>query len=258
VTNELAGERIDIILYAEDTAQFVINALAPAQITSIVVDEERHAMDVVVNEDNLALAIGKGGQNVRLASELTGWQLNLMSEEQSASKAGAESIRLRDSFMAKLDVDEEVAQILVDEGFSTVEEVAYVPVAELQAVEAFDEDTVQELRTRARNAALTDEIAKEEVLENASDDLKTLEGVDTELLMKLSRFGITTRDALGDLAADELCAIRVLPEERARALLDNDFSDLTDEERQMMGRSDAKAATQLIARARESWFAAVQ
>ena len=258
VTNELAGERIDIILYAEDTAQFVINALAPAQITSIVVDEERHAMDVVVNEDNLALAIGKGGQNVRLASELTGWQLNLMSEEQSATKAGAESVRLRDAFMAKLDVDEEVAQILVDEGFSTVEEVAYVPVAELQAVEAFDEDTVQELRTRARNAALTDEIAKEEVLENASDDLKTLEGVDTELLMKLSRFGITTRDALGDLAADELCAIRVLPEERARALLDNDFSDLTDEERQMMGRSDAKAATQLIARARESWFAAVQ
>lgn len=258
VTNELAGERIDIILFAEDTAQFVINALAPAQITSIVVDEERHAMDVVVNEDNLALAIGKGGQNVRLASELTGWHLNLMSEEQSATKTEAESVRLRNVFMDKLDVDEEVAQILVDEGFSTVEEVAYVPVAELQAVEAFDEDTVQELRTRARNAALTDEIAKEEVLENASDDLKTLEGVDTELLMKLSRFGITTRDALGDLASDELCAIRVLPEERARALLDNDFTDLTDEERQLMGRSDAKAATQLIARARESWFAVEQ
>jgi N utilization substance protein A len=136
--------------------------------------------------------------------------------------------------------------------------VAYVPLGELQAIEAFDDDTVQELRTRARNAALTEEIAKEEVLENAADDLKTLEGVDTELLMKLSRFGITTRDALADLASDELCAIRVLPEERARALIDNDFADLTDEERQQMSRSDAKAATQLIARARESWFAAAQ
>jgi transcription termination/antitermination protein NusA len=160
--------------------------------------------------------------------------------------------------MTKLDVDEEVAQILVDEGFSTVEEVAYVPIAELQAVEAFDEDTVQELRTRARNAALTEEIAKEEVLENATDDLKTLEGVDTELLMKLSRFGITSRDALGDLASDELCAIRVFPEERARALLDNGLEDLTDDERALMGRADLKAATQLIARARESWFGDAQ
>ncbi|TAG84941.1 MAG: transcription termination/antitermination protein NusA, partial [Burkholderiales bacterium] len=255
VTNELAGERIDIILWADDTAQFVINALAPAQITSIVVDEERHAMDVVVNEDNLALAIGKGGQNVRLATELTGWQLNLMSEEQSANKQEAEAARVRSAFMVKLDVDEEVAQILADEGFSTVEEVAYVPIAELQAIEAFDEDTVNELRTRARNAALTEEIAKEEVLENAAEDLKTLDGVDTELLMKLSRFGITTRDALGDLAADELCAIRVLDEPRARDLIDNNFADLTDEEKQQMSRADTKAATQLIARARESWFA---
>jgi transcription termination/antitermination protein NusA len=255
VTNELAGERIDIILWAEETAQFVINALAPAQITSIVVDEERHAMDVVVNEDNLALAIGKGGQNVRLATELTGWQLNLMSEEQSTNKAEAEAARTRSAFMVKLDVDEEVAQILVDEGFSTVEEVAYVPLAELQAVEAFDEDTVNELRTRARNAALTEEIAKEEVLENATDDLKTLEGVDTELLMKLSKFGVTSRDSLGDLAADELCAIRVFSEDRARALIDGDFADITDDEKQLMGRADTKAATQLIARARESWFA---
>jgi transcription termination/antitermination protein NusA len=233
----------------------VINALAPAQITSIVVDEERHAMDVVVNEDNLALAIGKGGQNVRLATELTGWQLNLMSEEQSANKQEAEAARTRSAFMVKLDVDEEVAQILVDEGFSTVEEVAYVPIAELQAIEAFDEDTVNELRTRARNAALTDEIAKEEVLENASDDLKTLEGVDTELLMKLSKFGITTRDTLGDLASDELCAIRVFDEVRARELIDNDFADLSDDEKQLMSRADTKAATQLIQRARESWFA---
>jgi transcription termination/antitermination protein NusA len=255
VTNELAGERIDIILWSDETAQFVINALAPAQITSIVVDEERHAMDVVVNEDNLALAIGKGGQNVRLATELTGWQLNLMSEEQSANKQEAEAARTRSAFMVKLDVDEEVAQILVDEGFSTVEEVAYVPIAELQAVEAFDEDTVNELRTRARNAALTDEIAKEEVLENAADDLKTLEGVDTELLMKLSKFGITTRDTLGDLAADELCAIRVFDEARARELVDNGFADLTDDEKQLMSRADTKAATQLIQRARESWFA---
>lgn len=255
VTNELAGERIDIILWSDETAQFVINALAPAQITSIVVDEERHAMDVVVNEDNLALAIGKGGQNVRLATELTGWQLNLMSEEQSTNKHDAEAARTRSAFMIKLDVDEEVAQILADEGFSTVEEVAYVPIAELQAIEAFDDDTVNELRTRARNAALTDEIAKEEVLENAADDLKTLEGVDTELLMKLSKFGVTTRDALGDLAADELCAIRVFDEARARALIDTDFADLSDDEKQLMGRADTKAATQLIARARESWFA---
>jgi transcription termination/antitermination protein NusA len=255
VTNELAGERIDIILWAEETAQFVINALAPAQITSIVVDEERHAMDVVVNEDNLALAIGKGGQNVRLATELTGWQLNLMSEEQSTNKTEAEAARTRSAFMIKLDVDEEVAQILVDEGFSTVEQVAYVPLAELQAVDAFDDDTVNELRTRARNAALTEEIAKEEVLENAADDLKTLEGVDTELLMKLSKFGVTSRDALGDLAADELCAIRVFSEERARELIDGDFTDITDDEKQLMGRADTKAATQLIARARESWFA---
>ncbi len=258
VTNELAGERIDIILWAEDTAQFVINALAPAQVTSIIVDEERRSMDVVVNEDNLALAIGKGGQNVRLASELTGWQLNLMSEEQSANKVEAEAIRVRTAFMTKLDVDEEVAQILVDEGFSTVEEVAYVPIAELQAVEAFDEDTVQELRTRARNAALTEEIAKEEVLENAADDLKTLDGVDTELLMKLSRFGITSRDALGDLASDELCAIRVFPEERAKALIDNGLEDLTEDERALMSRADLKAATQLITRARESWFGDAQ
>jgi transcription termination/antitermination protein NusA len=258
VTNELAGERIDIILWAEDTAQFVINALAPAQVTSIIVDEERRSMDVVVNEDNLALAIGKGGQNVRLASELTGWQLNLMSEEQSANKVEAEAIRVRTAFMTKLDVDEEVAQILVDEGFSTVEEVAYVPIAELQAVEAFDEDTVQELRTRARNAALTEEIAKEEVLENATDDLKTLDGVDTELLMKLSRFGITSRDALGDLASDELCAIRVFPEDRAKALIDNGLEDLTEDERALMSRADLKAATQLITRARESWFGDAQ
>jgi transcription termination/antitermination protein NusA len=255
VTNELAGERIDIILWSDETAQFVINALAPAQITSIVVDEERHAMDVVVNEDNLALAIGKGGQNVRLATELTGWQLNLMSEEQSANKQEAEAARTRSAFMVKLDVDEEVAQILVDEGFSTVEEVAYVPLPELQAIEAFDDDTVNELRTRARNAALTDEIAKEEVLENADEDLKTLEGVDTELLMKLSKFGITTRDTLGDLAADELCAIRVFDESRARELIDGGFVDLSDDEKQLMSRADTKAATQLIARARESWFA---
>jgi N utilization substance protein A len=255
VTNELAGERVDIILWSPEPAQFVINALAPAQIVSIVVDEERHAMDVVVNEDNLALAIGKGGQNVRLASELTGWQLNLMSEEQSAHRAEAEAERVRTAFMTQLDVDEEVAQILVDEGFTSVEEIAYVPIAELQQIEAFDEDTVNELRTRARNAALTEEIAREEALDKASDDLKSLEGVDTELLLKLAKFDITTRDALADLAADELCAIRQLPEERARELINNGFSDVTDEERQLMGRAEIKAATQLIARARESWFA---
>ncbi len=255
VTNELAGERVDIILWSPEPAQFVINALAPAQIVSIVLDEEQHAMQVVVNEDNLALAIGKGGQNVRLASELTGWQLNLMSEEQAAQRAESEAERIRSTFMTKLDVDEEVAQILADEGFTSVEEIAYVPIAELQQIEAFDQDTVNELRARARNAALTEEIAREEALDRAADDLKSLEGVDTELLLKLAKFGITTRDDLADLAADELCAIRVLPEDRARELIDNGFADLTDEERQMMGRSEIKAATQLITRARESWFA---
>lgn len=162
VTNELGGERVDIILWSPDPAQFVIGALAPAEVASIVVDEDAHSMDVVVSEDNLAIAIGRSGQNVRLASELTGWKINLMTVEQSAAKSDAENAAIRLLFMAKLDVDEEVADILIEEGFSTLEEVAYVPLAEMLEIEAFDEDTVNELRTRARNVLLTEAIVDEE------------------------------------------------------------------------------------------------
>ena len=219
VTNELAGERIDIILYAEDTAQFVINALAPAQITSIVVDEERHAMDVVVNEDNLALAIGKGGQNVRLASELTGWQINIMTAEESQAKQATESESVRKIFVEKLDVDQEVADILIAEGFTSLEEVAYVPLQEMLEIESFDEDTVHELRTRAKDALLTMEIEKEEQVEEVSQDLRDLEGLSPELIAKLAAGGIHTRDDLADLAVDELTEMTGVDEAKAKALI---------------------------------------
>ena len=162
MTNELAGERVDIVLWSEDPAQFVIGALAPANVQSIVVDEERHAMDVVVDEENLAIAIGRGGQNVRLASELTGWRINIMTAEESAAKHVEESDSVRKLFIDKLDVDAEVADILIAEGFTSLEEVAYVPMQEMLEIESFDEDTVNELRTRAKDALLTMEIAKEE------------------------------------------------------------------------------------------------
>ena len=204
VTNELAGERVDIILYSEDPAKFVINALAPAEISSIVVDEEKHSMDVVVDEENLAIAIGRLGQNVRLASELTGWELNLMSVEDSQKKHEEEGQRLRQLFMDKLDVDEEVADILIGEGFTSLEEVAYVPINEMLEIEAFDEETVNELRSRARNALLTDAIVREENVENVDEALLNLEGMDTEIASALAVHGITTRDALADLAGDEL------------------------------------------------------
>ena len=179
VTNELAGERVDIVLWSTDPAQFVIGALAPADVSSIVVDEEKHSMDVVVDEDNLAIAIGRSGQNVRLASELTGWAINLMTVEESKKKSEEEHGSIRKLFMEKLDVDEEVADILIEEGFSTVEEIAYVPLNEMLEIEAFDEDTVNELRNRARNVLLTEAIVDEEQLESVADDLLTLEGMDT-------------------------------------------------------------------------------
>ena len=204
VTNELAGERVDIILFSEDPAKFVINALAPAEISSIVVDEEKHSMDVVVDEENLAIAIGRLGQNVRLASELTGWELNLMSVEDSQKKHDEEGQRLRQLFMDKIDVDEEVADILIGEGFTSLEEIAYVPMNEMLEIEAFDADTVNELRSRARNALLTDAIVREENVENVEEALLNLEGMDTEIASALAVHGITTRDALADLAGDEL------------------------------------------------------
>ncbi|HXZ93263.1 MAG TPA: transcription termination factor NusA [Burkholderiales bacterium] len=219
VTQELAGERVDIVLWSADPAQFVIGALAPAEVSSIVVDEEKHAMDVVVDEENLAIAIGRSGQNVRLASELTGWQINLMTEEESAKKQQEESGRTRELFMQRLDVDEEVANILIQEGFSTLEEVAYVPINELLEIEAFDEDTVNELRNRARNALLVAAIANEEKVEGVDPDLLALEGMDTQLAAKLAEGGVRTRDELADLAGDELMELAGLDEQRAKNLI---------------------------------------
>ncbi|MBU3725275.1 MAG: transcription termination/antitermination protein NusA [Burkholderiaceae bacterium] len=219
VTHELAGERVDIVLWSEDPAEFVIGALAPANVSSIVVDEERHAMDVVVDEAELAVAIGRGGQNVRLASDLTGWQINIMTADESAEKSEAERQKLRETFMEKLDVDAEVADILIEEGFSTLEEVAYVPVAEMLEIEAFDEETVNELRNRARNALLTAAIAQEEKLETTAQDLLDLEGMDRDLAVKLADAKIFTRDDLADLGVDELVEIAGLEEDRAKDLI---------------------------------------
>jgi N utilization substance protein A len=219
VTGELAGERVDIILWSEDPATFVINALAPAEISSILVDEEKHSMDIVVDEDNLAQAIGRGGQNVRLASELTGWELNIMTMEESQAKNEEEFSILRQLFMEKLDVDEEVADILVQEGFTTLEEVAYVPLNEMLEIEAFDEQTVNELRTRARNALLTEAIVTEEKVENIAEDLLSLEGMDSQTARKLAAKGVNTQEDLADLAVDDLVEIVEMDTERARQLI---------------------------------------
>ncbi len=228
VTNELAGERVDIVLWSEDPAQFVIGALAPANVQSIVVDEEKHAMDVVVDEENLAIAIGRGGQNVRLASDLTGWKINIMDAAESAQKQAEETTGIRQLFMEKLDVDQEIADILIGEGFTSLEEVAYVPIQEMLEIESFDEDTINELRTRAKDALLTLEIAREESVEDVSQDLRDLPGLTPELISKLVEAGIHTRDDLADLATDEL-------------------TDIT--------AQTAEEATALIMKAREHWFA---
>src|SRR5438874_1254638 len=219
VTQELAGERVDIVLWSGDPAQFVIGALAPAEGSSIVVDEEKHAMDGVVDEENLAVAIGRSGQNVRLASELTGWQINLMTEEESTKKQQEESGRIKQHFMEKLDVDEEVANILIEEGFSTLEEIAYVPINELLEIESLDEDTVNELRNRARNALLVAAIANEEKMEGVDPELLKLEGMDTQLAAKLVEQGVRTRDDLADLAVDELSEMTGMDAERAKKLI---------------------------------------
>ncbi len=219
VTNELAGERVDIVLWSADPAQLVIGALAPAEVSSIVVDEEKHAMDVVVDENNLAIAIGRGGQNVRLASELTGWTINLMTVEESHQKQETETAVIRQLFMAKLDVDEEVADILIQEGFSTLEEIAYVPLAEMLEIDAFDEATVNELRDRARNVLLTEAIVDEEQLEKVADDMLDLDGMDKQLAAKLAKNGVCTRDDLADLAVDELVEMTGIEDERAKALI---------------------------------------
>jgi N utilization substance protein A len=237
VTGELGGERVDIVLWSEDPAQFVIGALAPANVSSILVDEEKHAMDVVVDEENLAIAIGRGGQNVRLASELTGWQINIMTAEESADKAASETASIRVLFMEKLDVDQEVADILSQEGFSTLEEIAYVPINEMLEIEAFDEDTVNELRNRARDALVTEAIASEEGLEGMEDALVNLEGMDRVTAGKLGLAGVKTVDAFAALAYDEFGAILALSADRARQLIEGEFDDVTDDEMKMI---DAK------------------
>ena len=219
VTGELAGERVDIILWSADPAQFVINALAPAEVSSIIVDEEKHSMDVVVDEEQLAQAIGRGGQNVRLASELTGWQLNMMTEAEANSKRDTEHGSIQALFMAKLDVDEEVAKILIDEGFSNLEEVAYVPISEMLEIDSFDEDTVNELRRRARDALVTDAIKSEETIETAADDLLAMEGMDDDTAHLLATKGVRTMDDLADLAIDELTEMTGMEADRAKQLI---------------------------------------
>ncbi|NWG38369.1 MAG: transcription termination/antitermination protein NusA [Hydrogenophilaceae bacterium] len=219
VTNELAGERVDIILWSPDPAQFVINALAPAEVSRIVVDEDKHSIDVVVEEDQLGKAIGSNGQNVRLASELTGWELNIITEEEASEKKAKETESIRNLFMERLDVDEEVAQILVEEGFSTLEEVAYVPMAEMQEIEAFDDEIINELRNRARNSLLTAAIAGEERVEASAGDLLSLEGMDPETARLLAAKGVHTTEDLADLAVDDLVEMIGMEETRAKQLI---------------------------------------
>ena len=219
VTAELAGERVDIVLWSIEPAQFVINAMSPAEVTSIVVDEDTHSMDVVVDEEQLALAIGRNGQNVRLASELTGWTLNILTVDQAEQKSQDEFSGVSQLFMQKLDVDAEVAEILVQEGFSTLEEIAYVPLAEMNEIEAFDEDTIEELRKRARAALLTEAIAKEEGVDEASADLLGMDGMDEATAHLLASKGIATMDALAELAVDELVELTAMDAERAKTLI---------------------------------------
>ncbi len=221
VSNELAGERVDIILYDENPAQFVINAMSPAEVQSIVVDEESHSMDVAVAEDKLSQAIGRGGQNIRLASELTGWELNVMTESDAEEKSEKEAKELVQNFMKELDVDEDVATILVQEGFSSLEEIAYVPTSELLAIEEFDQEMVNELRARARDVLITQAIVSEEVIDQAepAEDLLSVEGMDKELAYVLASRGIVTREDLAEQAVDDLEEIEELDSERAAKLI---------------------------------------
>ena len=221
VSTELSGERVDIILWDDNPAQFVINAMSPAEVASIVVDEESHTMDIAVGEDQLSQAIGRGGQNIRLASQLTGWTLNVMDEVQAEEKSEAEAHELQKLFTEQLDVDEEIAAILVQEGFSSIEEVVYVPNSELLAIEEFDEDIVEELRGRARDVLLTQAIMKEEKIGDAepAEDLLTMEGMDKDLAYELAGRGVVTMEDLAEQAVDELLDIDGMERERAGALI---------------------------------------
>jgi N utilization substance protein A len=231
VSNEIAGERVDIIPWDENPAQFVINAMSPAEVLSIVVDEDAHSMDIAVAEDKLSQAIGRGGQNIRLASQLTGWELNVMTESDAEAKSESEARKIVQMFMKQLDVDEDVATILAQEGFSTIEELAYVPVSELASIEAFDEELIKELRNRARDVLLTQAIASEESLESQlpADDLLQLSGMSPDLALKLAQSGIRTREQLAEQSVDDLAEIEGL---------------------------DAAEAGALIMKAREMWFEA--
>ena len=221
VSNELNGERVDIILWDDNPAQFVINAMSSAEVVSIVVDEDNHSMDVAVNDDNLSQAIGRGGQNVKLASQLTGWDLNVMSEEQAAEKGEEEAKVYVEQFMKQLDVDEEVAAILVQEGFTSVDEIAYIPVEEMLGIEEFDEDIINELRDRANDAILTRAIAKEEAISDAhpADDLLEMEGMDNDLAHVLASRGVVTMEDLAEQSVDELMEIDGMDEKRAGELI---------------------------------------
>ncbi|MCC6631979.1 MAG: transcription termination/antitermination protein NusA [Gammaproteobacteria bacterium] len=231
VSNEIAGERVDIIPFDENPAQFVINAMSPAEVQSIVVDEDSHSMDIAVSEEKLSQAIGRGGQNIRLASQLTGWELNVMTESDAEAKSESESQKLVQMFTKALDVDQDVATILAQEGFSTIEELAYVPVSELANIAEFDEEMVKELRNRARDVLLTQAIASEESLESTmpSDDLLALTGMNPDLALALSSRGVRTREQLAEQSVDDLADIDGL---------------------------DETAAGTLIMKAREHWFTA--
>ena len=231
VSNEIAGERVDIIPFNDNSAQFVINAMSPAEVLSIVMDEDAHSMDIAVAEDKLSQAIGRGGQNIRLASQLTGWDLNVMTQSDAEAKSESEARVLVENFMKQLDVDEDVATILVQEGFSSVEEIAYVPQAEIASIEEFDESMIGELRNRARDVLLTQAIASEESLDQhmPAEDLLLLEGMQPDLALALARRGVRTREDLADQAVDDIL----------------DIDGLSSEE-----------AGRLIMRAREHWFEA--
>jgi N utilization substance protein A len=221
VSNELAGERVDIILWNENSAQFVINAMSPAEVSSIVADEETNSMDIAVVDEQLSQAIGRSGQNVRLASQLTGWELNVMGESQAVEKSEEEAERAQAIFMEQLDVDEEVAAILVQEGFSSIEEIAYVPVAEMMEIEEFDEDIVEELRNRARDVLLTQAIAQQEEQqgEDPAQDLLTMDGMNDALAHLLASNGIACMEDLADQSVDELIEIEGIDEVQAAELI---------------------------------------
>jgi N utilization substance protein A len=221
VSNELGGERVDIILWNDNPAQLVMNAMAPAEVISIVVDEDAHTMDIAVAEEHLSQAIGRSGQNVRLASLLTGWELNVLSDKEATDRTSAEQAKLVGTFTTTLLIDEEVANVLIEEGFTSLEEIAYVPIQELLSIDGFDEEIVNELRGRAKNALLTEAIASEEKLseKKPSEDLLSLEGMDEQLALVLLGKGIVTRDDLAELAVDDLTEIPEMTEQKAAKLI---------------------------------------